>query len=132
MRKVAWGALVLVVLGALFIGVTDRSPATAEQRADSLGDSIMCPACSGETVSDSQVPVAKAIRRQIDQMIDDGRTDQQIRDSLVASYGERVVLNPPRSGIAGLVWALPVAALVVAIAALVVVFRRWARWGGGA
>jgi cytochrome c-type biogenesis protein CcmH len=124
-RKLVWAALVLVVAGALVYGVTDRDSSSAADRADRLGDSIMCPACSSETVTNSQVPVAKAIRRQIAILIEEGRSDDEIRDRLVASYGERIVLNPPRSGWAGLVWVLPVAALVVAVAGLVVVFRRW-------
>jgi len=125
MRKLAWGALLVVVIGALVYGVTDRDSSSPADRASRLGDSIMCPACSGETVTNSQAPVAKAIRQQIALMIDEGRSDDEIRDRLVAGYGERIVLNPPRSGLAGLVWVLPVAALVVALAGLVVVFRRW-------
>jgi cytochrome c-type biogenesis protein CcmH len=125
MRKLAWGALVVVVLGALVVGVRDRSPATADERAHRLGDSIMCPACSGESVTGSQAPVAVAIRGQIADMIEQGKSDAEIRDTLVGSYGNRIVLNPPRSGLAGLVWVLPVAALVVALAGLVLVFRRW-------
>jgi cytochrome c-type biogenesis protein CcmH len=125
MRKVAWGALVVVVLGALVYGVRDRTPTTASERARSLGKTILCPACSGESVTDSQAPVAVAIRRQIATMIDQGKSDQQIRDTLVASYGERIVLTPPKSGLGGLVWALPVAAFVVALGALFFVFRRW-------
>ena len=129
MRKLAWGALLVVVVGALVYGVTDRPRATAAERAHHLGETIMCPACSGESVTDSQAPVAVAIRRQIADMISKGKSDGQIRDTLVASYGERIVLTPPKSGVAGLVWVLPVAALVVALAGLVVTFRRWRTWG---
>lgn len=125
MRRFAWLALAAVVAVALVIGVTDRDPATADERARRIGDSVMCPACNGETVTGSQAPVAVNIRRQIQSRVADGQTDQEIRDSLAASYGDRVILNPPRSGIAGLVWVLPVAALVAAVAGLVVAFRRW-------
>jgi cytochrome c-type biogenesis protein CcmH/NrfF len=124
-RKLAWGALLLVVAGALFVGVTDRDRVSDADRAHRLGETIMCPACSGESVTNSQAPAAKLIRQQIAVLIDQGKTDDEIRDTLVTSFGDRIVLNPPRSGLAGLVWALPVAGLVVAVAALVVVFRRW-------
>jgi cytochrome c-type biogenesis protein CcmH/NrfF len=65
MRRLAWLGLGVVVLVALVVGVTDRTPATDEQRAHNIGKTIMCPACSGETVTDSQAPVAVNIRRQI-------------------------------------------------------------------
>lgn len=126
-RKLAWLALAAVVAVALVVGVTDRDPATAEERAKHIGDSVMCPACSGETVTNSQAPVAVNIRRQIASRIEAGETDAEIRDAMRAAYGDRVILNPPRSGIAGLVWILPVAGLVAAVAGLVVAFRRWGR-----
>lgn len=126
-RRLTWLALLAVVGVALVVGVTDRSPATADERARRIGDTVMCPACSGETVADSQAPVAANIRRQIVDKVEQGRSDREIRDELAATYGERVILNPPRSGVAGLVWVLPVAGLVAAVAGLVVVFRRWGR-----
>jgi cytochrome c-type biogenesis protein CcmH len=126
-RRLPWLALLAVVAVALVIGVTDRSPATADERARRIGETVMCPACSGETVADSQAPVAVNIRRQIADKVEQGRSDREIRDELAATYGERVILNPPRSGVAGLVWVLPVAGLVAAAAGLVVAFRRWGR-----
>lgn len=128
MRKVAWAALGAVVAVALIIGVTDRSPATDQERAHRIGRTVMCPACSGETVTDSQAPVAVNIRRQISQRISAGESDDEIRDALATAYGERVILTPPKSGVAGLVWVLPVAALVAAAAGLVLAFRRWSHW----
>jgi cytochrome c-type biogenesis protein CcmH len=125
MRRLAWLGLVAVVLAALVIGVTDRKPATADERARSIGDSIMCPACNGETVTNSQAPAAVNIRRQIKERLAKGESAQEIRDAMARAFGDRVILNPPKSGIAGLVWVLPVAALVAAVAGLVVAFRRW-------
>jgi cytochrome c-type biogenesis protein CcmH len=127
-RKVAWAALAVVVAVALVIGVTDRSPASDEERAHDIARTVMCPACSGETVADSQAPVAVNIRRQIAQRVADGESGEEIRDALAATYGERILLNPPKSGLAGLVWVLPVAALVIASAGLFFAFRRWRQW----
>jgi cytochrome c-type biogenesis protein CcmH len=125
MRKLAWLGLAAVVVVALVIGTTDRKPQTDAERARSIGNTIMCPACSGESVSNSQAPVAVNIRRQIASRVADGQSDQEIRDAMASAFGDRVLMNPPKSGIAGLVWVLPVAALVAALAGLVVAFRRW-------
>ena len=125
MRKLAWLGLAAVVVVALVIGTTDRKPQTDAERARSIGNTIMCPACSGESVSNSQAPVAVNIRRQIAQRVADGQTDAEIRDAMANAFGDRVLMNPPKSGIAGLVWVLPVAGLVAALAGLFVAFRRW-------
>jgi cytochrome c-type biogenesis protein CcmH/NrfF len=75
-------------------------------------------------VADSDAPAAQAIRQQIGRQIDEGRSDGEIRDFVLTRY-PRSQQVPPRSGLAGLVWVLPVAAVVVAACALAVAFRRW-------
>lgn len=125
MRRLAWVLLGVIVIVALFVGLTDRHAVTDDERTHRIGRTVLCPACSGETVADSQAPVAANIRRQIAARVAAGQSDDQIRNALAATYGERVIMNPPRSGIAGLVWVLPVAALVAAAAGLAVAFRRW-------
>jgi cytochrome c-type biogenesis protein CcmH len=132
MRRLAWLGLAAVVALALVIGTTDTKPASAEQRARRIGNTVMCPACHGETVSNSQVPAAVNIRRQIQQRIAQGRSDQEIRDELANAYGQQILMNPPKSGIAGLVWVLPVAVLIAALAGLAFAFRRWRTPSGGA
>lgn len=125
MRRLAWLGLAAVVVVALVIGTTDRKPATGEERARRIGNTIMCPACSGESVSNSQAPVAVNIRRQIAARVKAGQSDEEIRDAMANAFGDRVLMNPPKSGVAGLVWVLPVAALVAALVGLALVFRRW-------
>ena len=125
-RRLPWVALAAVVVVALAVGTFDRGggPRSDEDRAASLAESFRCPTCRGQSVADSDAPAAVAIRRQIDRQIDEGRSDGDIRDYILSRY-PRSEQVPPRSGLAGLVWALPVAALVVAVCALAVAFRRW-------
>lgn len=121
-----WLALAVVVGVALGIGSTgDGGPRTDAERVADVAASLRCPTCRGQSVLESDAPAADAIRSDIARRVEAGQSDAEIRDALVAAYGEDVLLNPPRSGIAGLVWVLPVAALVAAAAGLVVAFRRW-------
>jgi cytochrome c-type biogenesis protein CcmH len=124
--RLPWIALVVVVAAALAVGTFDRGGGarTDEERAQALAEGFRCPTCAGQSVADSDAPAAKAIRSQIDRQIDEGRSEDEIRDYVLSRY-PRSEQVPPRSGLAGLVWVLPVAALVVAVAALAVAFRRW-------
>jgi cytochrome c-type biogenesis protein CcmH len=116
---------------ALLIGVTGtRPPRTAEDRARALAESVACPVCDGQSVAESDSEAAKGIRNQITTRISEGETDAQIRDDLAAAYGEHILLTPGRTGVASLVWTLPVVALIAALAGLVLTFRRWRRAGG--
>ena len=125
-QRLPWIALVVVVAGALAVGTFDRGGGarTDEERAQALAEGFRCPTCAGQSVADSDAPAAKAIRAQIARQIDDGRSDGEIRDYVLSRY-PRSEQVPPRSGLAGLVWVLPVAAVVLAAAALAVAFRRW-------
>lgn len=124
-RSAGWLVLAVVLVGSLAYGVTADGPRSPGDRARDLAESIACPQCDGQSVADSDSVAARAIRERIDERIDAGRSDADIRDELAAAYGERVLLTPGRSGVSSLVWTLPVVALVVALAGLVVAFRRW-------
>ena len=56
-----------------------------------------------------------------------GKTPDQIRQELAVRYGDDIQLIPPASGVAGLVWVLPVAAFIVALGGLALAFRHWRR-----
>lgn len=125
-RLVGWLVLLVVLAGALAYGATDSvGRRTPDQRARDLAESIACPTCDGQAVADSDADASKAIREFIEARIAEGQSDSQIRDELAASFGEHLLLEPGRSGVSSLVWALPVAGLVVALAGLVFAFRRW-------
>jgi len=131
LRALGWPLLAMVLGVALLIGVTGtRPPRTAEDRARALAESVACPVCDGQSVAESDSEAAKGIRNVITSRISEGATDAQIRDELAASYGEHILLTPGRTGVASLVWTLPVVALIAALAGLVLTFRRWRRAGG--
>lgn len=129
---VAWLALAVVLVGALVYGtVDDAGPRSPEERARNLAETIACPQCDGQSVADSDAEASIAIRELIEQRIAEGASDERIRDELAAAYGEQVLLTPRSDGVSGLVWAVPVVALVLAFAGLAYAFVRW-RGGGTA
>ena len=122
----SWGAMAVVLVTALAIGTfDDDGPRTAADRSAALAASIRCPTCKSQSALDSDAPAARAIRTEIGRRVAAGETDAQIRAYLVSRYGEQALLRPRGSGLSGLVWALPVVALVVALAGLVAAFARW-------
>ena len=124
-RPLVWilmavAALALVVAGA----VKERGASSQSERARAIGQTVRCPICGGETVADSKVAVAIAIRELIASELATGRTDQQVRNAVEQQYpGTQLV--PPTSGIGSLVWILPVVAFGAGASALAMAFRRW-------
>jgi cytochrome c-type biogenesis protein CcmH len=125
-RLLGWTAMAAVLVAALAIGVADDSgPRTPQERARNLAETIACPACDGQSVAESDAAASRGIRTLIAERIDQGATDDAIRHELAATWGESILLTPNNSGVGGLVWVLPVVALVLALAGVGYVFWRW-------
>jgi cytochrome c-type biogenesis protein CcmH len=123
-------ALVVVVAGALVIGTRGSGGSSPAAREAKIESEVRCPQCEGQSVQASDAPAARAVRQYVHEQIAAGQSNGQIEQALVDKYGSDLLLRPSSSGITGLVWILPVAALGIAAAGLVVAFRRWSprRW----
>ena len=133
MKRLSLLAAVAVALTALVVGtLDDGGPRTSEDRARDLAAEIRCPTCESQSSLESDAPTAEGVRTEIARRIRTGETDAQIRDFFVSRYGEEILLDPPSSGLAGLVWVLPALALVLGAIGLVTGFRRWRGRGPGA
>jgi cytochrome c-type biogenesis protein CcmH len=124
-KRLVWGVLAVAVAVVLWFGTADREPATDAERVESLSEQIACPVCDGQSVRDSNAPVANDIRADVARRVADGQSDDEILAAMADSFGDDVLMNPPSSGTAALVWALPVVAGVVAVAGVGYAFWRW-------
>jgi cytochrome c-type biogenesis protein CcmH len=123
---IPWSVIAAVVVVALAVGSVGQSePPTAADRVLALTQSIRCPQCAGQSVAESDVSVSREIRRDIANRVEQGQTDDQIRDYYAASFGPDALLTPSAEGVGGLVWVLPVVAVLAAAVGLAVAFRRW-------
>jgi len=124
--RLSWLGALAVLVVALTIGSHGAGkPETPTRRAMRLAADFRCPTCRDLSAAQSDAETAKTMRARILDLVRQGRTDRAIRAEIVSRYGSDILLKPPASGVAGLVWALPVAAFVVAVAGLGFAFRRW-------
>lgn len=65
-----------------------------QERYITLIRELRCLKCQGETVADTPAMFAVDIRRQVRGMIDEGRSDEEIKQYLVDRYGELILLRP--------------------------------------
>ncbi|MDX6407575.1 MAG: cytochrome c-type biosis protein CcmH [Gaiellaceae bacterium] len=100
---------------------SERHPTLAE-----LEGEVMCPVCE-TTLDQSSSPAAQQIKRVIRSRIAAGDTKTQIKDGLVAEYGDAILAAPPRKGFGLLAWWLPVVGILAAAVAVGIGARRWAR-----
>jgi cytochrome c-type biogenesis protein CcmH len=94
-------------------------------RYERLINDLRCVVCQNQSVAESQVDLARDLRRIVRDMILDGRTDQEIKQFMVDRYGDFVLYKPPLKPETYLLWGAPVILLLVgAIAMVTVVGRR--------
>jgi len=126
-RWPGWLVLALATFVLLAVGIAaDNGPQTQQDRIDAISKRIACPTCQGESVYVSRASSAESIRNEIARQVGTGQhSDDEIVAYLEDSFGGNVLLVPRSTGVDALVWALPVAVAVAAIAGLAVAFRRW-------
>jgi cytochrome c-type biogenesis protein CcmH/NrfF len=115
---VAAGALLALAVAIAALWVTAPSP-TRQGRTDALAAELRCPDCQGLSVADSETAAAREIRRQVDELVLSGATDDEVRAHFVARYGEWILLGPRLP----VVWLLPLFVVLAGVAALVAWLR---------
>ncbi len=104
---------------------TDPAPlqftsAAEETRFHALVSELRCVMCQNQSLADSNAQIAVDLRREVLDLMREGRSDPEVRDFLVARYGEFVLYRPRVSGTTWLLWFGP---LLFALGGGLVVWR---------
>lgn len=113
---------------ALLVALLLAAPATAAGKPTlaQLEHEVMCPTCH-TLLELSQAPIADRMRAFIRRRIAAGDSDAQIKQRLVAQFGEGVLAAPPAQGFGLVAWLLPVGGSLAVGAVVLVMLRRWKR-----
>ncbi|SCW79977.1 cytochrome c-type biogenesis protein CcmH [Ancylobacter rudongensis] len=95
-----------------------------EARARELSKELRCMVCQNQSIDDSDAPLARDLRLLVRERIQQGESDREVMDYLVARYGEFVLLRPTWHGANAILWLAPFAVLVVGGIGLFVAYRR--------
>jgi cytochrome c-type biogenesis protein CcmH len=87
----------------------------AEARATALMAQLRCIQCQGQAISDSDAPIAAAMRHEVRSRVERGESDAQIRGWLVQRYGEWIDFSPPSHGAGLFLWLLPLVLIAFGI-----------------
>jgi cytochrome c-type biogenesis protein CcmH len=125
----AWMSL-LMPLAAL--GAADPAKAGAgssspdmDERVREVASELRCVVCQNLSVADSPSDLAKEMRNLVRELLQQGKTADEIKAYFQSRYGDFVLLEPPKRGFNLLVWGLPFAALVVGACGVYLVAKRW-------
>ncbi len=123
----AKSVLIWVFMLLLWPGLTPASAplvfdnSEQELRFQDLTEELRCLVCQNQNLADSDAPLAQDLRKEIHDMLMNGRSDDEIRSFLVDRYGDFVMYRPPLKGNTLLLWLAP--ALLLLGGGLIVVYN---------
>jgi len=121
--------LALAAASVLAAGQAVAAPAPSQaidDRVREIASDLRCVVCQNLSVADSPSDLAKEMRNLVRELVEQGKSRQEIEAYFVSRYGEFVLLAPPKQGFNLLVWVLPFLALALGAGGVYLVARRWA------
>jgi cytochrome c-type biogenesis protein CcmH len=123
---------VLVLIGMLLgfaVALANEAPPLAadpvlEKRVMRLATELRCLVCQNQSLADSNADLAIDLKNQVREMVAAGRSDDEIRDYMVARYGDFVLYKPPFRAATLMLWVGPFLILAAAAGGLGFYLRR--------
>ncbi len=121
-------ALLMLALALGSAGAKDAVPLAedpvVEQRMLSISEEMRCLVCQNESLAASRADLALDLRRELRELIKQGKTDAEIREFMVSRYGDFVLYRPRVSPRTYLLWGGPFVLMLAAVIVLMIYLRR--------
>lgn len=107
------GLLMLVISGSVLatIDVMQFKDEAQEQQFRQLTEQLRCPKCQNNSIADSNSMIATDLRQKVYELMQEGKSQKEIVDYMVARYGNFVTYDPPLTPLTVLLWVMPVVAI---------------------
>ena len=108
----------------VWIGSVWAQDASLDKRVNSLAEELRCLVCQNQTLAESNAPLAVDLRNQMREQLSKGASEQDVRDFMVARYGDFVLYRPPFKAATLALWLGPFVLLLLGAWILRRVTRR--------
>ena len=118
---------IVALIAALwsFLSLNASAHKTLDQRVYEVGSQLKCPVCQSESVADSPALIAQQMRGVIRQQLQSGKSEQQVIQYFINTYGDQIVWSPPWQGFTLLAWLVPIALVLIGAVLLFFTLREW-------
>ena len=104
---------VVVFSGELSVDAFEFKDDQQAARYNSLIQEFRCPKCLNTNLAGSDAPIAKDLRRAVHRLINEGKTDQEIREFMRSRYGDFVLYKPRLTPATLMLWFSPLVLLLI-------------------
>ena len=127
----AWLLILLFAFAPLTLQAREAAPLAqdeaTEQRLVEISSELRCLVCQNESLADSSADLAKDLREEVFEQMNQGKSDIEIKQYLTARYGDFVLYNPPLRGGTVLLWFGPLLVLLIGAGIVYRIVRRRAK-----
>lgn len=103
--------LLLIFHAFPLLAETPLANADAEARATHLFRLLRCEVCAGQSIYDSNAPLATDMRQEVRELISQGKTEDEILQLYAKRFGDQVLMRPPVKESTWPLWFFPLFAL---------------------
>lgn len=125
-------AVCLAVLFAILASFASLRLAVAQVPAPDdetyhIAKKLNCPTCAGRNLADCPTDTCTQWKNEIKSQLDEGKDAEEVLAYFEARFGPTVLQEPPKEGSTALLWAAPVGAAIVFLAAAGFVIARMSK-----
>jgi cytochrome c-type biogenesis protein CcmH len=116
--------LLMVSFSTYAVDTRQLSDPDQQEIYESLTKELRCLVCQNQTIADSNAELAADLRRQVYEMLQQGKSRQEIIQFMTDRYGDFVLYKPPFKGKTSLLWIAPVVFLLIGLITVFFIIRR--------
>jgi cytochrome c-type biogenesis protein CcmH len=120
---------VLVALAALVFPTAAGAVSALRTELNEIESEVMCPVC-GTLLELAESPQATREKAFVEKLVKQGQSKDEIKEALVAQYGDAVLAEPKGSGFSLSAYLVPIIAFIVAVVLLAFAVWKWRRAAG--
>lgn len=94
------------------------------KRYHSLVEELRCPVCLSSNLAGSDSPISADLRREVYRLVEEGKSDDEIRDFMQTRYGDYILYRPRLTPFSFALYALPVVLIGAGVFVILRLVRR--------
>lgn len=114
----------LVLGSAWAVDTTQFDDPQLQARYKNLTHELRCVKCQNQSLADSPSEVASELRREVKSMLLAGKSDDDVREFMVARYGDFILFKPRFAAHTAWLWFVPGVLLLIGLAAAIHIVRQ--------
>jgi cytochrome c-type biogenesis protein CcmH len=124
MKRLLFIFLLMMSSSSYAVDTRQLSDPKQQESYETLTKELRCLVCQNQTIADSNADLAADLRRQVYEMLQQGKSKQEIIQFMTDRYGDFVLYKPPFKGKTSLLWIAPVVFLLVGLITVFFFIRR--------